>query len=111
MSATHTSWRERHIIYTPLMYCCAFLGHGPSADIMEGGGSAGVSGHHSGDVDPPEGVAAVWCPDAPRESGLRLVKANCLLESNGGVSTRGAAWASFSSFRTSKPSDNYSTAK
>lgn len=31
-------------------------------------------GHHPRDVDPPEGVAAFWCPNASRESCICLVK-------------------------------------
>lgn len=48
-------------------------GHGSSADIVEGRSSAGMSGHHTGDVDPSEGMAALWCPNAPRTSRLCLV--------------------------------------
>lgn len=40
------------------------LGHGPSAYILERRCSAGLSGHHSGDVDPPAGMAALWRPNA-----------------------------------------------
>lgn len=49
-------------------------GYGPSADILERWGSAGMFRHHSGDVDSPRGVAALWCPNATRESCLCLVK-------------------------------------
>lgn len=51
-------------------------GHGPAANIMEGRRRAGMLGHHPGDVDPPEGVAAFWCPNAPRESCVCLVNQN-----------------------------------
>lgn len=40
------------------------LGHGPSAHFLERRSRAGLPGHHSGDVDPPAGVAALWRPDA-----------------------------------------------
>lgn len=49
------------------------LGHGPSAHILERRSRACVSRHHSGDVDPPAGVGALWRPDATRESCLCLV--------------------------------------
>lgn len=39
-------------------------GHGPSAHILERRSCAGLSGHHTGDVDPPTGVAALRRPDA-----------------------------------------------
>lgn len=54
---------------TQTLSCTAFVvcavGHGPPADIVEGRCSAGMSGHHPGDVDPPEGVAALRCQNAP----------------------------------------------
>jgi len=40
-------------------------GHGPLADLLEGRGGAGLPGHLPGDVDPPEGMAALRCPHAP----------------------------------------------
>lgn len=40
------------------------LGYGPPAHFLERRSRAGLSGHHSGDVDPPAGVAALWRPDA-----------------------------------------------
>lgn len=61
--------------------CACILGHGPSSNIVEGGSSVGMSGYHPGDVDPPEGVAALWRPYAPRESRLCLVKGESKLRS------------------------------
>lgn len=54
------------------------LGHGPSAYILERRCSAGLSGHHSGDVDPPAGMAALWRPNATWESCFCLVKLHWL---------------------------------
>lgn len=54
------------------------LGHGPSAHILERRSRAGLSGHHSGNVDPPAGVAALWRPDATWESCFCLVKLCCI---------------------------------
>lgn len=50
-------------------------GHGPMADLLEGRGGAGLPGHLPGDVDPPDGVAALRRPHAPRAGRLRLVTA------------------------------------
>lgn len=40
---------------------------------MEGGSCAGMSGHHAGNVDPPERVAAARSPNAAGESCFCLV--------------------------------------
>lgn len=61
----------------PVMYfiwhVCA-LGHGSSADLMERWSSAGMFGHHARNVDPPEGMAPLWCSNAPWKSCLCVVK-------------------------------------
>lgn len=41
---------------------------------MERRGRAGLFGHHTGTVDLPERVAALWCPHVTRASCFRLVK-------------------------------------
>lgn len=49
-------------------------GHGSPADCVERRGSAGVLGHHSGTVDLPAGVAALWRPDVTGAGCFCVVK-------------------------------------
>lgn len=56
-----------------IWHVCA-LGHGSSANLMERWSSAGMFGHHARNVDPPEGMAPLWCPNAPWKSCLCVVK-------------------------------------
>ena len=70
-SAFHSNARVQDL--TGLFVLCPGTGHGPTPHLVEGWSRAGVSGHHPGDVDPPEGVAALRGAYAPREGRLRLV--------------------------------------
>lgn len=74
--------RQIDVRWKNICQCASVLGHGPSAHILEGGSSAGMPGHHSGDVDPPEGMAALWCSNAAWESCFCLVKLNWFLPSD-----------------------------
>lgn len=60
-----SGYKMLYSFYSASHLCARTLGHGPSFDIVERRSSAGVFGHHPGDVDPPEGVAAFRSPNAP----------------------------------------------
>lgn len=53
--------------------CVLNLGYGPTFNSLERRGSSGLSGHNSGAVDIPEGVAALRGQDATGASCLCVV--------------------------------------
>lgn len=67
--------------------CVLNLGYGSTFNCLERRRSSGLSGHNSGALDLPEGMAAFWCQDVTGASCVCVVT-EVLTEEPGGTSLK-----------------------